>query len=85
MNRSAVPAAYAVDLTALTLGRAAGTAVTHGEQRPERISFGWGWAVIVEALGGDRCTDPLGDHLGDVDDPLALIDACLDVIAHLHR
>ena len=80
---STVLAAEAVDLTAVSFGRAAGTAVTHGEQGPERVPFGWGRAAIVEALGGDRGTDPLRDHLGDVDDPLALIDASLDVVAHL--
>jgi hypothetical protein len=41
--------------------------------------------VIVKALAGNRSTDPFRDHPGDVDDPLALIDACLHVVAHPYR
>ena len=81
---SAATTANAVDLATVSFRRTAGTAVTHGEQRLERVPFGWGRAVVVEALGGDRSTDPLRDHVGDVDDPLALVDARFDVIAHLH-
>ena len=46
--------------------------------------FGWRWAVIVVALGGDGGTDALGDDVGDVDDSFALVDPCFHVIAHLH-
>jgi hypothetical protein len=84
-DRSAISAANAIDLSTVSLRRAARTTVSHGEQGLERVTFGWRRAVIVEALGGDRRTDPLRDHLGDVDDPLALVDACFDVVAHLHR
>ena len=84
MDRSAISAADAVELTTVSFRRATGTTVTHREQGLERVPFGRRWTVIVEALGGDRRTDPLRDHLGDVDDPFALVDSCFHVIAHPH-
>jgi hypothetical protein len=75
----------AVDLPAVALRRAAGSAVTDGEQWAKRILFRWWRTAIVKAVDGERSTDPLGDQLSHVDDPLALVDACLDVIAHLDR
>jgi hypothetical protein len=82
---SAVAAAHAVDLTAVSFCRAAGTAVTHGERGLEGVvSFGWGRAAIVKALCGDCGANSLRDELGDVDDPLALVDACFHVITHSH-
>jgi hypothetical protein len=75
-------AAHAVDLTAVSLRRAAGAAVTHSEWWLEDgIVFGREWAVIVKALSGGGGIDSLDDESGDVDDPLALVHACLDVIA----
>ena len=75
----------AVDLPAVALRRAAGSAVTDGEQRLKRVLFRWWRTAIVKAFDGDRGADPLGDQLGHVDDPLALVDARLHVIAHLDR
>jgi hypothetical protein len=77
--------ANAVDLTAVSLRRAAGTAVPDGEHGSVRIRFGRGRAVIVEALDGDRRPDPLGDDPRDVDDPLALVDPCFHVVTDSHR
>ena len=77
--------AEAVDLTAISFRRAAGTAVTHGERGLECVvSFGWGRAAIVKALGGGCGFNSLRDEFGDVDDPLALVDACFHVITHSH-
>jgi hypothetical protein len=78
-------AAYAVDLTAVSLRRAAGTAITRRERGLEGVvSFGWGRAAIVKALGGGCGINSLRDEFGDVDDSLSLVDACFDVIAHSH-
>jgi hypothetical protein len=82
---SAAAPAHAIDLTAVSFRRAAGTAVTHGERRLEGVVwFGWGRAAIVKALGGGRGINSLCDEFGDVDDPLALVDACSHVITHFH-
>jgi hypothetical protein len=84
-DRSAAAAAHAVDLAAVSFRRAAGTAVTHGKRGLEGVvSFGWGRAVIVKALGSECGIDSLRDEFGDVDDPLALVDACFHVIARSH-
>jgi hypothetical protein len=78
-------AAHAVDLAAVSFRRAAGTAITHGERRLEGVvSFGWGRAAIIKALGGGCGIYSLRDEFGDVDDPLALVDACFHVITHNH-
>ncbi len=83
--RSAATAAHAVDPAAVSFRRAASTAVTHGERGLECVvSFGWGRAAIVKALGGGCGVNSLRDEFGDVDDPLALIDACFNVITHSH-
>ena len=74
-----------IDLAAVALGRAARPTVTYGEQRAKRVLLRWRRTVIVKALAGDRSTDALRDHRGDIDDPLALVDACLDVVAHSDR
>ena len=79
------PSSKAVDLPAVALRRAAGSAVADGEQRAKRVLFRWWRTAIVKAVDGDRSTDPLRDQLGHVDDPLTLIDAYLHVIAHLER
>ena len=79
-DRSA--AAHAVDLSPISLRRAACSTVTHGERRLVGVvAFGWDWAVILEALGGGDGIDSLGDERGDIDDPLASVDASLDMIA----
>jgi hypothetical protein len=83
--RSAAAAAHAVDPAAVSFRRAAGTAVTHGERGLECVvSLGWGRAAIVKALGGGCGVNSLRDEFGDVDDPLALVDACFHVITHSH-
>jgi hypothetical protein len=83
---SAPAAAYAVDLTAVSFGRAAGAAVTYGEWGLEGVvSFGWRRAAIVEALGGGCGINSLRDEPGDVDDPLALVDAGFHVITDPHQ
>ena len=72
--RSAAAAAHAVDPTAVSFRRAAGTAVTDGERGLECVvSFGWGRAAIVKALGGGCGVNSLCDEFGDFDDPLALV------------
>jgi hypothetical protein len=40
--------------------------------------------VIVKALGGECGINSLRDEFGDVDDPLALVDACCDVVTQSH-
>jgi len=83
--RLAASSANPVDLAAVSLRRAAGTAVTNGKQGSERIvAFGWRGTSIVKAIGGDRAADSLRDHFGDVDDPLALMDARFHAISHAH-
>ena len=78
--------AYAVDLAAVSFRRATGTAVPHGDRWLEGVvSFRRGRAQIDEALCGDRATNSFRDEFGDVDDPLALVDACFHVITHPHR
>ena len=84
-SRSARSASKPIDLAAVALCWAASPTITHGEQRPKRVLLGWRRTVIVKALAGDRSTDPFRDHHGDVDDPLALVDACLHVVAHSDR
>jgi hypothetical protein len=79
------PSSKAVDLPAVALRRAAGSAVTDGEQRAKRVLVRWWRTAIVKAVDGDHSTHPLRDQLGHVDDPLALVDACLHVIAHFER
>jgi hypothetical protein len=84
-DRSAAAAAHAVDLAAVSFRRAAGSAVTHGERLLEGVvSFGWGRAAIVKALGGGSGINSLRDQFGDVDDPHALVDACFHVITYSH-
>jgi hypothetical protein len=79
-------AAHAVGRSAVAFRRAPGSAVSHGERELEGVvSFGRERAVIVKALGGSRSINSLRDQFGDVDDPLALIDARLHVITHSHR
>jgi hypothetical protein len=78
-------AARPVDLAAVSFRGAAGTAVTHRERELEGVvSFGWGRAVIIKALGCDPGTNSLRDEFGDVDDSLALVDTCFHVITHSH-
>ena len=84
-NRSSGAASKPVGLAAVALGRAPGPRVALGEQRAKRVLLRWRRTVIVKALAGDRSTDALRDHRGDIDDPLALVDACLDVVAHSDR
>jgi hypothetical protein len=84
-SRSARSASKPIDLAAVALRWAASATITHGEQRPKRVVLGWRRTVIVKARAGDRSTDPFRDHHGDVDDPLALIDASLHVVAHFDR
>ncbi len=75
--------AHAVDLAAVSFRRATGTAVTHGDRGLKRVVlFRWGRAVIDKALGGGWGIDSLRDEFGDVEDPLALVDACVHVITH---
>ena len=84
-DRSTIAAAHPVDLSTVSFRRAPGTAVTHGERELERVvAFRWGRAPIVEALGGERGINSLGDEFGHVDDPLALVDTCFHVITHSH-
>ena len=82
---SPASAANAVDLATVSFRRSAGAAIAHGEQGLKLVALGRRWTAIVETLNGDRGTNPLGDHPGDVDDPLALVDARFDVIADPHR
>ena len=85
-GRSVATAAHAVDLTTVSLRRAPGTAVTHGDRGLEDVvTVGWRRAVILEALGGGRGSDSLRDEFGHVDDPLALVDTRFDMITHSHR
>ena len=84
-NRSAGSASKPIDLAAVALCRAASATVTHGEQRAKRVVLRWRRTVILKALAGDCRTDPLRDQHGDVDDPLALVDARLHVVAHPDR
>ena len=82
-DRSAAAATHAVDPTAVSFRWAAGTAVTHGERGLEAVvSFGWGRAAIIEAFGGGCGINSLRNECGDVDDPLALVEACFHVITH---
>jgi hypothetical protein len=84
-DRSAGSTSKPIDLAAVALCRAASPTVTHGEQRAKGVVPRWRRTVIVKALAGDRSTDPLRDQYGDVYDPLALVDACLHVVAHSDR
>ena len=78
--------AHAVDLAPVSFRRATGTPVTHGDRGIERVVLlRWGRAVIDEALSGSCGINSLRDELGDVEDPLALVDACFHVITHSHR
>ncbi len=75
--------AHAVDLAAVSFRWATSTAVTHGERGLERVVlFRWGQAVVDKALGGGCGINSLRDEFGDVEDPLALVDACFHVITH---
>jgi len=80
-DRSTAP--DAVDLAPVSLRRSTGAAVTHSEQWLNDVEPFRRWAVVVEALGGDRCSDSSRDHLGDVDDALPLVDPRFHVIADL--
>jgi hypothetical protein len=84
-DRSAVSAAHAVDLTSVALRRTTGATVTCAEQRLEAgLSFGRWWTAILEALDRERGTNSFRDEFGDVENPLALIDASLDEITQPH-
>jgi hypothetical protein len=48
------------------------------------VALGWRRAEVVVALGGDLGADLLRQHPGHFDDPVALMDQCLDRSAGLH-
>ena len=76
-----VAAAHLVDLTSISLRRAARAAVACGEQWLDVVlSFGWRRAVILEAFRMSNGIDSLDDQPRDVDDSLSLIDACFHVV-----
>ena len=80
---SAAP--HAVDLAAVSFRRAPGTAVTNGERlMKDVVVLGREWAVVVKAQCSGCGVNSLGDESGDIDDPLTLVDASLDVITHSH-
>ena len=83
--RSPATAAHPVDLTTVSFRRAAGTSITHCNGLERVVAFGWRRAVILEALGRGCGIDSLRDEFGDIDDPLALVDARFDMITRSHR
>jgi len=60
--------AKTIELTTFAFGRSAASPIAH-ERRRDVIS--WWRAVIDQALGGDRGTDPLLDDADDFESPLS--------------
>jgi len=81
---STAPAAQAVDLSLVALGRSPGTGVTLPEHGRFLLAFRWGWAVVHVAIDSHRRTDTFGDGAFDDDDTPAPIQERLDPIARLH-
>src|SRR3546814_1061052 len=61
----------AVDLAALSLGRATSSALASGDS--DAVDVGHGRAVVVVALGGESRTDALVDDLRHLHDPLSVV------------
>lgn len=83
-NSVAGPPLQTIGFPAIPLGGATGPAVTlwkGGEDFPRRR----GWTAVDQALGGDRSTDPFGDHPFHDDDPLDPRAANADLVTRPHR
>lgn len=72
----------AVERPSITLRRSP-CATFPFEHRSAYRTLGLRRRVVHEALGGDRCADPLVDDPGDLEVPVALAEPDLDPIAHL--
>src|SRR3546814_11055027 len=66
----------AVDLAALSLGRATSSALASGDS--DAVDVGHGRAVVVVALGGESRTDALVDDLRHLHDPLSVVHPDID-------
>ncbi len=72
-----------VDTSALSLGRAARTAIAHSH-RDDLLAWRRGRAIVDIALSGNRCTDTLADDPLHDHDPFASCEAQPYLITSLH-